>query len=267
MDFDTSDLREMNDALMQAITAFDGAHRNALRRIWFAGDVHGQLGRIEQLLREWRDSRSELPSWLVFLGDIHLIQNMTFSEALEPLRAVAPGLRVSFIHGNHDGDSHEVWDRLQDCGDAVPLHGSVVNMCGIRVAGLGGNFQGRVWMPPSEPVFSTRAEATLRHPNLRARGQRHSSRLHAAIYNEELEQLARQSADILVTHEAFSCHPHGWEVLDDLARRMGAVRAFHGHTHDDLSMEYQTHRDRMKFDAVAVDFRCVKDGLGESVLP
>lgn len=77
--------------------------------------------------------------------------------------------------------------------------------------------------------------------------------------------LARLDADILVTHEAFSCHHHGWEALDQLARDLRVARAFHGHTHDDRTDQYREHRERLGFEAVAVNFRCIKNGLGQMV--
>lgn len=73
--------------------------------------------------------------------------------------------------------------------------------------------------------------------------------------------LVRLDADILVTHEAFSCHHHGWEALDQLARDLQVVRAFHGHTHDDRTDQYREHRERLGFEAVAVNFRRIKNGL------
>jgi hypothetical protein len=69
----------------------------------------------------------------------------------------------------------------------------------------------------------------------------------------------------LVTHEAPSCHHHGWAVLDQLARDMKVVWAFHGHTHDDLSHAYAHQRDALGFDARAVNFCCIKNGLGELI--
>lgn len=240
--------------------AFDRTHQEALRRIWFLGDVHGRFDRILCALKQ----EPNRPSWLVFLGDIHL-QDLTFDEALAPIRALDPELRIAFVHGNHDADEHEHWFNLHACGDAVALHGQVVEIDGIRLAGLGGNFMGRVWAPPANPSYASRAEATYRHPNLVERGQDHAPRLHAAIYKNELDQLASQQADILVTHEAYSCHPYGWEALDQLARDLGVVRAFHGHTHDDLSQTYQTHRNRMGFEVHAVNHCCIKNGLGHPV--
>ena len=43
-----------------------------------------------------------------------------------------------------------------------------------------------------------------------------------------------QRADILITHEAPSYHPNGFQILDDLARALGAKVTVHGHHHDAL---------------------------------
>ena len=52
-----------------------------------------------------------------------------------------------------------------------------------------------------------------------------------AIWPEDYDYLASQSADILVTHEAPRSHPSGNAALDDLARAMGASLIVHGHHH------------------------------------
>ena len=39
---------------------------------------------------------------------------------------------------------------------------------------------------------------------------------------------------MLVLHEAPGYHPHGFDVLDDLARSMRARLVVHGHQHDHL---------------------------------
>ncbi|GAA6143178.1 hypothetical protein NBRC116584_29960 [Hydrogenophaga sp. 5NK40-0174] len=98
------------------------------------------------------------------------------------------------------------------------------------------------------------------------RGQLHSPKLNAAIYKQEVDELSRQPADILVCHEAPSCHPFGWAELDKLGQELGVVRVFHGHTHDDRTLEYKAHQVRMGFETVAVNYRCIKNGLGETVL-
>jgi len=249
--------------LDEALEAFDSQHENALRKLWFVGDVHGEFQHIEATLKAARDAGTE-QTWLVFLGDIDIDQQ-PFRVVLEPMLSLSAELRVAFIHGNHDADSYAHWECLHDCGDAVALHARVVDLDGIRVAGLGGNFLGRVWAPPAPPTFTHKAAAMHRGPYGWRDGQRPSPKFNGAIYPDDVAALGQQRADILVTHEAPSCHPHGWQVLDQLARDMGVVRTFHGHTHDDLSEAYATQREWLGFDARTVNFRCIKNGLGEVV--
>jgi hypothetical protein len=52
-----------------------------------------------------------------------------------------------------------------------------------------------------------------------------------AIWPEDVEALASQRADVLVTHEAPSSHPAGVAAIDALARAMGATLIVHGHHH------------------------------------
>ncbi len=174
-------------------------------------------------------------------------------------------MQVAFIHGNHDADSYEHWDRLHDSGPAITVHGQVLEMNGVRVAGLGGNFLGRVWMPPDEAKLANRTEALTGGAFQWRGGQRPSPAYLAAIYPEEFEAMAAQEADILVTHEAPSCHPYGNAAIDELARRLRVKRSFHGHHHDDLSDEYAKVREALGFDARAVDFCGIKNGLGEVI--
>lgn len=243
--------------------AFDQEHADRLRKLWFLGDVHGEFRHIGRSVADAQKA-GQLPSWLIFLGDVE-IDARSFREILAPLRREFPGVMVAFIHGNHDADTHEHWACLHDCGDAVALHGQVVELDGIRVAGLGGNFMGRIWAPPAGHTFANKEDASKLGPYAWRDGQKPSSKLHGAIYPDDVAMLARQRADILITHEAPSCHPYGWETLDQLARDMRVVRSFHGHTHDDLSDAYATQRDQLGFDARAVNFCCIKNGLGEWV--
>jgi len=246
-----------------AVDAFDRQHLGALRNLWFAGDVHGDFQHIEAALNAAR-GWNRLPSWLVFLGDLDIDQQ-PLRLVLEPMLALSPELRVAFIHGNHDADSYAHWECLHDCGAAVALHGRVVDLDGIRVAGLGGNFLGRVWAPPLQPTFTHKAAAMHRGPYGWRDGLRPNPKLHGAVYHDDVATLGQQRADILVTHEAPSCHPYGWAELDQLARDLGVVRTFHGHTHDDRSEAYARQREDLGFDARAVDFRRIKNGLGETV--
>jgi hypothetical protein len=204
------------------------------------------------------------PRWLVFLGDID-IDHKPFRDILEPLRRNFSDLRVAFIHGNHDADTYEHWAMLHDCGDALILHGQVLDLDGVRVAGLGGNFMGRIWSPPAQSSFANKRLAMNRGPYQWRDGQRPNPSLHAAIYPDDVAALSKLRADILVTHEAPSCHPYGFEAIDALSRAMRVVRSFHGHQHDDRSAEYALVREKLGFDARAVGFCGIKNGLGELV--
>jgi Calcineurin-like phosphoesterase len=249
--------------MLRDMDSFDRTHAKTLERIWFLGDVHGQFAHIDQALR----TASVLPRWLVFLGDID-IERLPFQEVLAPLRRDFPDVGVAFIHGNHDADTHQHWAMLHNCGDARILHGQVLDLDGVRVAGLGGNFLGKIWCPPAAPSFLNQRTAARRSPYpWRGEGaaDAHHPKLLAAIYPDDVKALSRQRADILVTHEAPSCHPHGFAALDELARALRVVRTFHGHHHDDRSDAYALERESLGFDARAVSYCGIKNGLGDVI--
>ena len=216
-------------------------------RIWLCGDVHGHLDPlIEAVLRP---PVSERPLAIVLLGDVQAQRPL--EVALAPLLAHTA---VWFIHGNHDTDSEADHDHL--FGSALAgqnLHGRVVEVAGVRIAGLGGVFRGQVWHPPSPWQFETaRAYAAWAGRGSRWRGGlplRHRS----TIFPAEVQALCRQRAEVLVTHEALSSHPHGFAVIDDLARCLGVHRAFHGHHHD--RRDYRAAWDRLGFEAHGVGLR------------
>lgn len=239
--------------------AFDRTHAAALQRLWLLGDVHGEFKYIVRALQ----TTARPPRWLVFLGDVD-IDRQPFHAWLGPIRRAAPEVQVAFIHGNHDADSAAHWAMLHDCGDALPLHGRVVTLDGVRVAGLGGHFQERVWAPPTAAIYANHQEAARqRRPMARnPQGPWLRPKLRAAIYPDTVRDLAAQRADLLVSHEAPSCHHHGWEAIDGLAHSLKVVRAFHGHHHDDRSNAYAAQRVRLGFDARAVGYCGIKDGLG-----
>jgi predicted phosphodiesterase len=244
----------------QRLTEFDQEKAEALRRIWFVGDVHGEFKYVVRSLM----TAAVQPSWIVFVGDID-ISHKPLREMLEPIKRWDPAIQVAFIPGNHDADSYEHWEMLHDSGDAISIHGQVMEMEEVRVAGLGGHFVGRVWMPPLEPVIHSREEA-LGGGAFRYRdGQRPSPTYLSAIYASEVGRLSQQRADILVTHEAPSCHPHGHTELDMLARSLRAQRMFHGHHHDDRTAAYALQREQLGFDAVGLRVCAIKNGLGEVI--
>ena len=95
------------NAVERRMRAFDRDHEQALRGIWFLGDVHGGFDHIEPALEAAQRSNT-FPNWLVFLGDIE-IHATSLREVLEPLKNQHPSFRFGFIHGNHDADSYAHW--------------------------------------------------------------------------------------------------------------------------------------------------------------
>lgn len=201
----------------------------------FIGDIHQNWHHVEAGLA----AQTILPQAAILLGDM---------ECTQPLDIVAAplldrGISVYWIHGNHDYDTGpEMWANLA-APDRNPrtaegaLHGRVVEIGGVRVAGLGGAFLPFVWPAHAPPRLARRAELAealaMRHPELDA--MQAAARAHflsvTAIWPEDIEALSTQKADVLVTHEAPSSHPQGVGTLDELARAMGAKVIVHGHHH------------------------------------
>lgn len=194
--------------------------------IAFVGDPHGDYSCIARMMS------CGAPSSAVFLGDMDL--EVPFDEQARPL--LSAGSDVRYIHGNHDTDREEWHDNLfcSQLGAKANLNGRVAELSGLRVAGLGGVFREKVWHPRNgdgEPRFRTRQEFI--DANRRSlwrgglpRGQR------STIFWEDIEALADERADVLVTHEAPSCHRYGFGEIDFLAEVLGARLVVHGHHHE-----------------------------------
>lgn len=174
-----------------------------MSEILFCGDPHGEFRHIVRIVEERR------PLAVVLLGDL---------QAMRPLHEELAAIRdkVWFIHGNHDTDSKEDFENLFDSELAERnLHGRVVTLSdGRRIAGLGGVFRETVWYPPAAARFdSPEAHALAVPPHDRWRGG--PQRCHwSSIYPCVVDQLAGLEAEILVTHEAPSCHAHGFALID-----------------------------------------------------
>lgn len=244
--------------------------------IWLLGDVHSHFEHIEQAL----DITKIKPVAVIFLGDLEC--PIPLEECIEGI--LKRDVEVYWIIGNHDTDCQENWDNLSSPESmARRINGKVFSVDGIRVAGLGGVFRGEAWHEGIEggrPSFASYAEyekAIRNERNLKQRLSRQDlvqmqavpSRQGAAdlldsyragkllkhrstIFPDTYEDLAHQKADILVTHEAPSCHPHGFGAIDVLARKMGVKALFHGHQHDCL--DYSLTFDPMGFHAHGVGF-------------
>jgi hypothetical protein len=193
-------------------------------KIFFCGDPHGCFDHVIDAVQQHR------PSAVVFLGDL------TPPQPLEVvLLPILDLTEVWFIHGNHDTDNEASYDNLFSSVLADRnLHGRVVEVAGVRIAGLGGVFRAQVWAPPEEPGYPT-AQAYLAQCG---KGNHWRGGLplkhRSSIFPADVECLGKLRADVLITHEAPSyhrSHPHGFQIIDDLAVGLGVKRLFHGHHH------------------------------------
>lgn len=189
------------------------------------GDPHGDYS--ETL----RVSRGDVAPFSVFLGDFDLARPLDIE--LSPLTQA--GSEVWFVRGNHETDTVAWYDNVYSSTLAGRDFSSrVVDMGGLRVAGLGGVFRGAIWHPvlsPGEPKYLSRKDFVKRNGGNLWRGglpRKHRS----SIFPEDFDILAKQSADILVTHEAPSSHRFGFREIDRLAEHMGARLIVHGHHHE-----------------------------------
>lgn len=242
------------------------------------GDVHGHFRHILPVVQ------AEKPAAIILLGDIQA-QKPLEQELAEVMKLTD----VWWIPGNHDTDSKADYDNLFNSALADKnLHGRVVEIDGLRVAGLGGVFREASWYPQFDaeavPKFLTYDEyvkATLdaerwkEFRRLKAAGQEPDGLPSPALLGKALTHkstifyadwlsLYGQQADILVTHEAPSCHPHGFVALDVLAQSMKIKFMFHGHHHDHHN--YRDHCEKLGFSAHGVAYCGVTDMYGGMIL-
>lgn len=242
------------------------------------GDVHGNLKHVLPVVKKQK------PAAIIFLGDLEL------SRPLElEVKEVMQTTEVFYIHGNHDTDSQVNHDCLFNSAlSDRNLHGRVLEIDGMRIAGLGGIFREKIWYPKFdlnsasnydnyEAFISQGVEAN----RLKKHAKSHqlaieqidelSKKLNSqmlthksSIFYEDWLNLTDQQADILVTHEAPTCHPYGFKAIDLLAQSLKVKRSFHGHHHDHL--DYTSNNKTLGFMAHGVGFREISDQQGELVL-
>lgn len=237
--------------------------------IYLLGDVHGRMDHVLPALRDRGDQTVNV----IFLGDIE--SPRPFEDEIRPL--IDAGIGVWFIHGNHDSETPSYWDHLQGSTHRN-LHGRIVDIEGVRVAGLGGVFRGDAWYPDrpgiidgaprnrnyEEYVAKLKAKTPPRQ-SLSPAAASNALKHRATIFPDTYDLLAGGKADMLVTHEAPSCHPNGFKTIDRLAQALGVKSAFHGHHHD--SLNYQAWEASLGFRAHGVGLREVMNALGRPVPP
>lgn len=219
--------------------------------ILFAGDPHGSYTHLLPFVKE-RENVA-----LVILGDLQL----TTTAELDNLEQYCD---IWFIHGNHDSKTVQAFDAIWGTHwKARNLHSRVVEIQGVKIAGLGGVFRGHIWMPPHRPMFLDPihfCQYTLQEKLWRGGVPlRHRT----SIFPSDVEQLACQQADILITHEAPRPHQQGFNAINRLAESMGVQKIFHGHHHDNF--DYRT-LNKNAYQIFNIGFRSLADIDGNYLL-
>ena len=233
------------------------------------GDPHTHFSHILPLVEKHK------PAAIILLGD------MECSKPLEQhLGRVTDLTEVYWIHGNHDVDKQEFHTNLFESRLAKNcLHGKVIEIDGLKVAGLGGVFHIDSWYPKDSettPIFDDYdsllksehekfimknfGKDPLTDPVIIGKSLLHK----ATIFYEDWLTFEGIKADVLITHEAPSCHPLGLVGIDFLAQNLDVKDCFHGHHHDNL--DYSNNYSRLGFRAHGVGFCGVKDVAGHDIL-
>jgi Calcineurin-like phosphoesterase len=189
--------------------------------ILFAGDPHRNFSPII------RACLARPAGSLVIVGDLD--SPVPVTAAFAPILTV--GWRLRWILGNHDCETEDAYDNLVGDHPEGDLGWRVATVHGVRIAGLPGVFKPTVWTPPEEPRFRMPADFLAAQP-LSRRWRGGLPLWHRdSIFPDAFAKLSTERFDVLVTHEAPSCHPHGFAAIDDLAAGGGARLIVHGHHH------------------------------------
>lgn len=196
--------------------------------ILFAGDAHGDFVPVIEEAGE--------ASAVVLLGDQE--PQVPLVDELGP--GVAP--KTWWIYGNHDSDYLDYFEHHKSMADRN-LHCRVVEVEGVRIAGLGGVFRAKKF----EVDQTTRlAEVDLNCPQdyreawikLRRGGRAYPADF-TSIFPDDIKALLkvakRTRIDVLITHEAPESHKLGYQLLGDLARALKVKMLIHGHHHERYS--------------------------------
>lgn len=261
-------------------------------KIFFCGDNHSRFDHIIAAVE------THQPDAIVMLGDTEPNRplEIEFSKILSLTQ-------IYFIIGNHDTDNIASYRFLVNSHLAKGrIDGEVRTIAGVKIAGLGGIFRSKIWYGDGNRNVASYSELQRDLHNKESQLQETASTIernltnhmsskqnaflnnrvrqlksavtsaernllnHAStIFPDAYDKLSACKADVLVTHEAPSCHPHGFAVLDELARSLGVKIAFHGHHHD--RRNYGDTTQTLGFQAYGVGFCGITDLNGNVIVP
>ena len=193
--------------------------------ILFVGDCHGDF---EPMLKAATEA-----SAVILLGD---------QEPLDDLASIL-GQEIAektwWIFGNHDSDDPEYIKHHSSMADRN-LHCRVVEIDGLRIAGLGGTFRSNILGVDRQTTLSdllhVRPQDTRQSLALIRKDKKLAPQDHTTIFPEDLNVMSRLASktrvDVLVTHEAPESHKLGYRILGDVARALKARIHIHGHHHE-----------------------------------
>lgn len=239
--------------------------------IWILGDNHGVFEHVMETVK----ASGERPAAVIFLGDLEC--PIPFSDCVADIKSA--GIECWVIPGNHDTDTAENYRNLY--GDPLfqerNLHGRVVEVAGLRIAGLGGIFREKIWDPDVEEIPAIRNwqkfalvqnskrpnRLRIDQPTVQQIASDSVLRKHVStIFYDDWLHLYGQRADVLVTHEAPDCHEYGYQygfkAITALAQSMRVKFAFHGHMHRDKRYD----SEHLGFQGISVGFMGIVDQYG-----
>jgi Icc-related predicted phosphoesterase len=195
--------------------------------LYVVGDPHGQWNQIAAQLAH------APPGVVVTAGNHDLI--VPYKRAVAPV--LAAGHMVRWIPGNHDLEHG--YDLLWGDAPEWDISGQVVNVGGWAIAGLGGVFRGKVWFPQFSAYDEAKVESRKGYLDRMQRtwtqGEFGDNVVLEIIFPDDIQNLSGCRADVLVTHEAPTCHRYGFAALDKLGADLKVAWHVHGHHHKDYA--------------------------------
>jgi len=193
--------------------------------ILFVGDCHGDF---DPLLEAATTATA-----VILLGD---------QEPLEDLASIlGPEIaeKTWWIFGNHDSDDAEYLAHHAAMADRN-LHCRVVEIDGLRIAGLGGTFRSNVLgvdrQTPLSDLPRIRPQDTRQSLAMIRKGRKLAPQDHTTIFPEDLNLMAglasKTRVDVFISHEAPESHKLGYRILGDVARALKARLHIHAHHHE-----------------------------------